>query len=51
MGRAAEGALARRLDAEPGDPLLASSGASARGGAPVERVVCRYRGDRYEVHM
>jgi GntR family transcriptional regulator len=50
-GEAAEGATARRLEAPVHTPLLVFRRLSSAGGRPVEYVVSRYRGDRYQVHM
>jgi GntR family transcriptional regulator len=50
-GEAAEGATARRLDAPVHTPLLVFRRVSSAAGRPVEYVVSRYRGDRYQVHM
>ena len=47
----ADADLARRLDVEPGDPLLAFDRLQPRGGAPLEQVTSHYRGDRYELHI
>ena len=45
------GATARRLDAPVAHPLLVFRRVSAAGGPPLEYVVSRYRGDRYQIHM
>jgi GntR family transcriptional regulator len=50
-GESAEGVTARRLDAPAHTPLLVFRRISSAGGRPVEHVVSRYRGDRYQVHM
>ncbi len=50
-GEAAEGATARRLEAPAHTPLLVFRRVSSAAGRPVEHVVSRYRGDRYQVHM
>jgi GntR family transcriptional regulator len=50
-GEAAEGATARRLEAPVHTPLLVFRRVSSAAGRPVEYVVSRYRGDRYQVHM
>lgn len=50
-GEAAEGATARRLEAPVHTPLLVFRRVSSAAGTPVEHVVSRYRGDRYQVHM
>ena len=50
-GEAAEGATARRLEASVHTPLLVFRRVSSASGRPVEHVVSRYRGDRYQVHM
>lgn len=50
-GEAAEGATARRLEAPTHTPLLVFRRVSSAAGRPVEYVVSRYRGDRYQVHM
>jgi len=47
----ADATLARHLDVEPGDPLLAFDRLGRSAGAPLERVTSHYRGDRYELHM
>ena len=43
--------LARHLDVRPGDPVMAFDRSSRTGGAPLERVLSHYRGDRYELHI
>lgn len=50
-GEAAAGATARRLEAPVHTPLLVFRRLSSAAGRPVEYVVSRYRGDRYQVHM
>lgn len=50
-GEAAEGVTARRLEAPTHTPLLVFRRVSSAAGRPVEYVVSRYRGDRYQVHM
>jgi GntR family transcriptional regulator len=50
-GESAEGATARRLEAPVHTPLLVFRRRSSAGGRPLEFVVSRYRGDRYQVHM
>lgn len=50
-GESAEGATARRLEAPLHTPLLVFRRVSSAAGTPVEYVVSRYRGDRYQVHM
>ena len=50
-GESAEGATARRLEAAVHTPLLVFRRVASAGGRPVEHVVSRYRGDRYQVHM
>ena len=50
-GECADAQLARRLDAPVGTPLLVFRRVSWTGARPVEHVVSRYRGDRYQVHM
>ena len=50
-GEAAEGVVADRLDAPVHTPLLVFRRISAAGGRPLEYVVSRYRGDRYQIHM
>ena len=43
--------VARRLDAPVHTPLLVFRRVSRAGGRPLEYVVSRYRGDRYQIHM
>jgi len=50
-GESAGEAVAARLDAPLHTPLLVFRRVSRAGPVPVEHVVSRYRGDRYEVHM
>lgn len=50
-GEAADAELAAALAAPVATPLLVFRRISSAGGRPVEYVVSRYRGDRYEVHM
>ncbi|CAL8979004.1 HTH-type transcriptional repressor DasR [Propionicimonas sp. T2.31MG-18] len=50
-GEAADGDLARELAAPVNTPLLVFRRISSAGGRPIEYVVSRYRGDRYQVHM
>ena len=50
-GEAAEGATARRLEAPVHTPLLVFRRVSSAAGSPLEYVVSRYRGDRYQLHM
>ena len=50
-GEAADAATARRLDAPLNTPLLVFRRVSAADGRPLEYVVSRYRGDRYQLHM
>lgn len=48
---AAQPQLAAQLDTAPGTPLLVFQRLASASGVPVEHVVSRYRGDRYQVHM
>ncbi len=50
-GESADAATARRLDAPLHTPLLVFRRISCARGRPLEHVVSRYRGDRYQVHM
>jgi len=50
-GETADAAMARRLDAPVNTPLLVFRRVSYAAGRPLEYVVSRYRGDRYQVHM
>ncbi|MBN9104169.1 MAG: GntR family transcriptional regulator [Propionibacteriaceae bacterium] len=50
-GESADASLARTLAAPQSTPLLVFRRVSRAGGRPIEYVVSRYRGDRYQVHM
>jgi GntR family transcriptional regulator len=50
-GEAADSVTARRLDAPLHTPLLVFRRVSRAAGRPLEHVVSRYRGDRYQIHM
>lgn len=50
-GETADAAMARRLDAPVNTPLLVFRRVSYAAGRPLEYVVSRYRGDRYQLHM
>jgi GntR family transcriptional regulator len=50
-GESADAITARRLDAPVHTPLLAFRRISHAGELPLEYVVSRYRGDRYQLHM
>ncbi len=50
-GETADAATARRLDAPVNTPLLVFRRVSYAAGRPLEYVVSRYRGDRYQLHM
>ncbi len=50
-GEAADAELAGLLGAPLHTPLLVFRRVSSAGGQPIEHVVSRYRGDRYQVHM
>lgn len=50
-GEAADRTMARLLSAPEHTPLLVFRRVASSGGTPVEHVVSRYRGDRYQVHM
>lgn len=50
-GESAEGSTARRLEAPVHTPLLVFRRLSSSQGRPLEHVVSRYRGDRYQLHM
>ena len=50
-GETADGAVARRLAAPVHTPLLVFRRISSAAGTPLEHVVSRYRGDRYQIHM
>jgi len=50
-GEAADDVIASRLDAPVNTPLLVFRRVSKAAGRPLEYVVSRYRGDRYQIHM
>jgi GntR family transcriptional regulator len=50
-GESADDVVADRLDAPVHTPLLVFRRVSSAGGRPIEYVVSRYRGDRYQIHM
>ena len=50
-GETADASTARRLDAPVNTPLLVFRRVSCAAGRPLEYVVSRYRGDRYQIHM
>lgn len=50
-GESADAVTARRLDAPLHTPLLVFRRISRSGDRPLEYVVSRYRGDRYQIHM
>lgn len=50
-GETADAATARRLGAPVHTPLLVFRRVSCSAGRPLEHVVSRYRGDRYQLHM
>ncbi|MCA0296495.1 MAG: GntR family transcriptional regulator [Actinobacteria bacterium] len=50
-GEVADPDLARQLATATTTPLLVFRRVSSAGGTPIEYVVSRYRGDRYQVHM
>lgn len=50
-GETADVSTARRLDAPVHTPLLVFRRVSCAAGRPLEYVVSRYRGDRYQLHM
>ncbi len=50
-GEAANDEIAERLDAPAHTPLLVFRRVSRAAGRPIEYVVSRYRGDRYQIHM
>jgi GntR family transcriptional regulator len=50
-GESADAATARLLDAPLHTPLLVFRRVSSAGDRPLEHVVSRYRGDRYQIHM
>ncbi|GAA4410888.1 GntR family transcriptional regulator [Fodinibacter luteus] len=47
----ADAALAHHLEVRVGDPILAVDRSSRSEGAPLERVLSHYRGDRYELYL
>jgi GntR family transcriptional regulator len=50
-GEAADDVVAGRLDCPASTPLLVFRRVSRAGDRPIEYVVSRYRGDRYQIHM
>ena len=50
-GEAADATYAELLDAPLHTPLLVFRRVSTSAGKPLEHVVSRYRGDRYQLHM
>ena len=50
-GEVADARFARLLEAPRGTPLLVFRRISTTAGLPIEYVISRYRGDRYQVHM
>ena len=50
-GESADDEVAGRLDAPLHTPLLVFRRVSSAAGRPIEYVVSRYRGDRYQIHM
>lgn len=50
-GESADTTVARRLEAPVHTPLLVFRRVSRAGDRPIEHVVSRYRGDRYQLHM
>ena len=50
-GEVAEGEVARLLDTPPSTALLVFDRTSRSRGTPLERVVSRYRADRYQIHI
>ncbi len=50
-GESADDAVAARLDAPLHTPLLVFRRVASAAGRPIEYVVSRYRGDRYQIHM
>jgi GntR family transcriptional regulator len=50
-GEAADGTVASLLEAPVNTPLLVFRRISRARGLPLEYVVSRYRGDRYQIHM
>ena len=50
-GESADTTVARRLEAPVHTPLLVFRRVARAGDRPIEHVVSRYRGDRYQLHM
>ena len=50
-GESADDVVAARLDAPLHTPLLVFRRVASAAGRPIEYVVSRYRGDRYQIHM
>jgi GntR family transcriptional regulator len=50
-GESADDVVAARLDAPVHTPLLVFRRVASAAGRPIEYVVSRYRGDRYQIHM
>jgi GntR family transcriptional regulator len=50
-GESADDQVAGRLDCPVHTPLLVFRRVSSAAGQPIEYVVSRYRGDRYQIHM
>lgn len=50
-GESADASMARLLDGPVHTPLLVFRRVASAAGTPVEYVVSRYRGDRYQIHM
>ena len=50
-GESADDVVAARLDAPLHTPLLVFRRVASSAGRPIEYVVSRYRGDRYQIHM
>ena len=50
-GESADDVVAIRLDTPLHTPLLVFRRVSSAAGTPIEYVVSRYRGDRYQIHM
>jgi GntR family transcriptional regulator len=50
-GESADDVVAARLDAPVHTPLLVFRRVASAAGLPIEYVVSRYRGDRYQIHM
>lgn len=50
-GESADDVVASRLDAPVHTPLLVFRRVASAAGRPIEYVVSRYRGDRYQIHM